>query len=94
MHTIVIHLTGASILAVRHLSNARPAAASSSAAKSLGSIGLVLVTVVILSFAMMAKAARGMAELIAGFLRLAASMTSGVVILVIVLIAVVLVAHH
>lgn len=93
MHTIVIHLTGASILAVRHLHNARPAAGSNTAAQSLGPIGLALFAILIVFFAMMVKAARGMADLIAGFLRLAASMTSGVVILVIVLIAVVVLAH-
>lgn len=94
MHTIVIHFTGASILAVRQLHSARPPAASNSVAQSLGSIGLALLVVLIVFFAMMARAARGMADLIAGFLRLAASMTSGVVIVVIILIGVVLLAHH
>jgi hypothetical protein len=94
MHTIAIHLTGASILAVRHLSNARPLAASGSVAQSLGTIGLAVLVILVAFFAMMARAARGMADLIAGFLRVAASMTSGLVILVVVVIAVVLLAHH
>jgi succinate dehydrogenase/fumarate reductase cytochrome b subunit len=94
MHTIVIHLSGASVLAVRHLANARRSAAGSgSAAQSLGSIGLVFLVILIAFFAMMARAARGMADLIAGFLRVAASMTSGLVVLVVVIITVALLAH-
>jgi hypothetical protein len=93
MHTIVIHLTGASVLAVRHLNNARPSAADSSVAQSFGSIGLAFLVVLIAFFAMMARAARGMADVIAGFLRVAASMTSGVVVLVVAVITVVLLAH-
>jgi hypothetical protein len=93
MHTLFPHLTQASTLAVGHLGNVRLSAAGNSATQSLGSIGLILLAVLIVFFAMMARAARGMAELIAGFLRLAASMTSGVVLVVIVVIAVVLLAH-
>jgi hypothetical protein len=93
MHTLFPHITQASTLAVQHLGNVRRSAGANSAAQSLGSIGLILLAILVVFFAMMARAARGMADLIAGFLRLAASMTSGVVLLVIVLIAVVLLAH-
>jgi hypothetical protein len=93
METVFPHLTQASSLAVVHLANMRPAGDSGAAARSLGSIGLIFLVVFIAFFAMMARAARGMADLIAGFLRLAASMTSGVVIMVIILVAVVLLAH-
>ena len=93
MNTVFPDLTHASTLAVQHLDNVRPAVGAGSAAHSLGSIGLVLIVILIIFFVMMARAARGMADLIAGFVRLAASMTSGVVLLVIVLIAVVVLAH-
>jgi hypothetical protein len=93
MHTIVIHLSGASVLAVRHLGNARPSAASSSVAPSLGSIGLAFLVILIAFFAMMTRAARGMADLIAGFLRVAASMTAGVVILIGVIVVFLLASH-
>jgi succinate dehydrogenase/fumarate reductase cytochrome b subunit len=93
MHTIVIHFTGASVLAVRQLKNARPSAAGSSVAQSLGSIGLAFLVILIVFFAMMARAARGMADLIAGFLRVAASMTSGLVLLIVIIVVVALLAH-
>jgi hypothetical protein len=94
MTTIFPHLTVASVLAVHHLGNARISATGSSATQSIGSAGVALLLLLIVFFAMMARAARGMADLVAGFLRIAASMTSSLVIVVIVVIVVVLFLLH
>jgi hypothetical protein len=93
MHTIMLLHTVASLLAVHRLGNIRPLAGESSVTKSVGSIGTAFVLIVVLFFAMMASAARGMADLIAGFLRVAASMSRLLFVIVIVL-AVVLLLHR
>jgi hypothetical protein len=94
MNTLMAHLTVASLLAVHHLDKAQPSAAGAPATQSVGSVGLALLLLVIIFLAIMAKAARGMADLIAGFLRVAASMTWGVVLLVVILIAIAVLVFH
>lgn len=95
MHTIASQVTLATVLAVRHLSDVRSSASSRLAAPSVGTVGLGLVLVIVAFLAMMAGAARGLATLITEFLRVAASMTSALLImLIIVVLGVILLAHH
>jgi hypothetical protein len=65
------------------------------AAPSAGTLGLGLVLVIVAFLAVMAGAARGLVTLIAEFLRVAASMTSVLLImLIIIVLAVILLAHY
>lgn len=94
MHTIVPHVTMATVMAVRHFSYVRPSATARLAAPSAGTLGLGLMLVIVAFLALMAGAARGLATLISEFLRVAASMTSVLLImLIVVVIAVLLLAH-
>lgn len=91
MHTIASYVTVATVLALRHARYVGPPAPVRFAAPSVGTLGLGLVLAVAAFLAMMAGAARGLATLITGFLRVAASMTS---VLLIIVLAVILLAHH
>jgi hypothetical protein len=99
MSTIASHLTVATILAVSHAGHLLPSAAAQtngqSAAQSAGAIGLVFVVILVALLATMARAARGMATLMSGFLQVAASITSTLFgVLVVVVIAVLILLRH
>ena len=93
MHTIASQVTGATVLALRHARYVGPPAPLRVAASSARTLGLGLVLAIVAFLAMVAGAARGLASLITGFLRVAASMTS-VIMLIIIVVAVILLAHH
>jgi hypothetical protein len=95
MNTIAPHLTVATVLAVRHLSYVQSLAAARTGAQAAGAMGLTFVILIVAFLAVMAWAARGLAVLITGFLRVAASMTSVLfAMLIAVVVAVALLAHH
>jgi len=95
MHTIASHVTVATVLALRHARYVGPPAPVRFAVPSVGTLGLGLVLIIAAFLAMMAGAARGLATLITEFLRVAASMTSVLLImLIIIVLAVILLAHH
>jgi hypothetical protein len=95
MHTIVSHVTVATALGLHHARYVGPSAPVRLAAPSAGTLGLGLVLVIVAFLAVMAGAARGLVTLITEFLRVAASMTSVLLImLIIIVLAVILLAHH
>jgi hypothetical protein len=93
MHTIASQVTVATVLALRHARYVGPPAPFRFAALSARTLGLGLVLAIVAFLAMVAGAARGLATLITGFLRVAASMTS-VIMLIIIVLALILLAHH
>ena len=93
MHTIASQVTVATALALRHARYVGPTVPFRFAASSAGTLGLGLVLAIVAFLAMVAGAARGLATLMIGFLRVAASMTS-VIMLIIIVVAVILLAHH
>lgn len=103
MSTITSHVVVATILAVSHTGHFRAplavAATKQTAPPTTGAIGLVLVIVLLAMLVSMAKAARGIAELMSGlmsgFLRVAASITSVLFgMLLVAVFAVVVLIHH
>jgi hypothetical protein len=95
MHTIAPHVAVATVLALRHVRYVGPPAPLRFAAPSAGTLGLGLVVVIVAFLAVMAGAARGLATLMTEFLRVAASMTSVLLIMLIVIVlAVILLSHH
>jgi hypothetical protein len=94
LNTITPHLALATIHAVRHLDLVRSLAAAKAPARSTGGITLVILVVIVTLLAGLARAARGMAELMSELLRVAAQMTSAFFVVVIVIgVAVVLLIH-
>ena len=95
MHTIASQVTVATVLALRHARYVAPPVPFRFAASSARTLGLGLVLAIVAFLSMVAGAARGLATLIAGFLRVAASMTSVMLtMLIIIVLAVILLAHH
>jgi hypothetical protein len=96
LNTITPHLAVATVLAVRHLGYVHPLATPSAATANVsGGMALAAVVLVLALLAAIARAARGLAALAAEFLRVAAEMTSAVLILLLIgVVAVVLLIHR
>lgn len=99
MSTIASHLAVATVLVVSHAGHFRPSAVASyskSAPRQTdGAIGLVFMIILVALLVTMARAARGLAALISGFLQVAASITSVLLgMLIVVVIAVALLVQH
>ena len=99
MSTIASQLAAATILAASHTDHFRSLAGTQSsktaAGQTAGAIGLVFMIVLVALITTMAKAARGLATLVSGFLQVAASMTSVLFgMLIVVVVAVVILIHH
>jgi hypothetical protein len=95
VNTITPHLAVATVLAARHLSSWRPSAIAPKATLAAGGTSIAVVFLVVAFLALMASAARGLAAVLAEFLRVAAAMTSFLfTVAMAVAVAVVLLLHH
>ena len=95
MTTIAPHLAVATMLAVRHLGSVRPMAAAKLAGRTLGGLALVAMLVTGAFLAAVASAARGLAAVLAQFVRLAATVTSALLMMFVAALAVLaLLIHH
>ena len=95
MTTITPHLAVATVLTVRHLSYLRPAAAAKLANPVAGGAALVAMIVVGAFLAVLAAAARGLAAVLAQFVRLASAMASALTVTIVAVLATVaLLVHH
>jgi len=92
LNTVSPHPAAATILAACHLCHGVPLAATTAAAGRLTPAIMALILVIL---AILGGVARGLADLTAVLLRLAAAMTSVLFILVIIIVvAVVVLMHH
>ena len=95
MSTIALHVTFATVLDARHLTYARPSAAARTACQTAGSVGLVIMIAIVALLVTLARAAKGLAEIIKGLLHVAASITSVLFTMtIIVVVALAFVARH
>jgi hypothetical protein len=95
MSRITLHLALATVLAAPDLRSLAPAAAAKLAAQAIG-VTLFMALLVIGAFvATVASAARGLAAMLAEFVRLATAMLSAMVLmLIVILVAVALLIHR
>jgi hypothetical protein len=99
MSTIASQLAVATVLAASHTDHLRTLAAAQTNKTTTGqttsAIGLVLMVVLVALLTTMAKAARGLATLMSGFLQIAASVTSVLFgMLIVAVLAAVILIHH